>query len=215
MLNSCVMHRHTGPASGIMVWGGIRYHSRTPLVHINGTLNSQRYIFEVLEPVVLAYLQGLVTVIFQQDNALPHVACMFLSASEVILAIAASILCLSLEGDLVEEDWWCRAGRGNEVKTRRVEQAVVSRPLPKNYSSRSYESSLDGAASECIKRRGRHMSWHHPLQPHRTNGRTSKDLMCNSPTVSVAPGLEPRHSSHEFIMITTRLPQGYSHHLKG
>ncbi|GFV92870.1 transposable element Tcb1 transposase [Trichonephila clavipes] len=25
------MHRHTGPALGIMVWGGIGYHSRTPL----------------------------------------------------------------------------------------------------------------------------------------------------------------------------------------
>ncbi|GFV10819.1 hypothetical protein TNCV_4705881 [Trichonephila clavipes] len=46
-------------------------------------------------------------------------------------------------------DWWCRAGRGNAVKTRRVDQAVVNWPLPKNYSSRSYESSLDGAASEC------------------------------------------------------------------
>ncbi|GFW81816.1 hypothetical protein TNCV_2884901 [Trichonephila clavipes] len=49
----------------------------------------------------------------------------------------------------VPKDWWCRAGRGNAVKTRRVEQAVVSWPLPKNYSSRSHESSLDGAASEC------------------------------------------------------------------
>ncbi|GFT92952.1 transposable element Tcb1 transposase [Trichonephila clavipes] len=47
MLNSCVMHRHTGPAPGIMVRDGIGYHSRTPL--------------------------GLVTAIFQQDNALPHV----------------------------------------------------------------------------------------------------------------------------------------------
>ncbi|GFW85465.1 hypothetical protein TNCV_145101 [Trichonephila clavipes] len=51
--------------------------------------------------------------------------------------------------DIASLDWWCRAGRGNAVKTRRVEQAVVSWPLPKNYSSRSYESSLDGAASEC------------------------------------------------------------------
>ncbi|GFT16905.1 transposable element Tc1 transposase [Trichonephila clavipes] len=34
MLNSCVMHCHTSPAPGIMVWGGIGYHSRTPLVHI-------------------------------------------------------------------------------------------------------------------------------------------------------------------------------------
>ncbi|GFT99736.1 transposable element Tcb1 transposase [Trichonephila clavipes] len=74
MLNSRVMHRHTGPAPGIMVWGGVGYHSRTPLVLIAGTLNSQRYIFTVLEPVVLPYCQGLATAIFQQDNARPHVA---------------------------------------------------------------------------------------------------------------------------------------------
>ncbi|KFM62380.1 Transposable element Tcb1 transposase, partial [Stegodyphus mimosarum] len=52
-LNSCVMHRHTGPAPDIMVWGGIGYHCRTRLVRIAGTLNSQRCISEVLEPVVL------------------------------------------------------------------------------------------------------------------------------------------------------------------
>ncbi|GFX20539.1 transposable element Tc1 transposase [Trichonephila clavipes] len=74
LLSGCVMHHHTGPAPGIMVWGGIGYHSRTPLVRISGTLNSQRYISEVLEPVVLPYLQGLATAIFQQDNARPHVA---------------------------------------------------------------------------------------------------------------------------------------------
>ncbi|GFX67463.1 transposable element Tcb1 transposase [Trichonephila clavipes] len=74
MLNSCVMHHHTGPAPGIMVWGSIGYHSRTPLVRIAGTLNSQHYISEVLEPVVLPYLQGLATAIFQQDNARSHVA---------------------------------------------------------------------------------------------------------------------------------------------
>ncbi|GFV93542.1 transposable element Tcb1 transposase [Trichonephila clavipes] len=72
--NSCVMHHQTGPSPGIMVWGGIGYLSRTPLVRIAGTLNSQRYISEVLEPVVLPYLQGLATAIFQQDNARPHVA---------------------------------------------------------------------------------------------------------------------------------------------
>ncbi|UYV71382.1 hypothetical protein LAZ67_8002883 [Cordylochernes scorpioides] len=74
MLNSCVMHRHTGPAPGIMVWVGIGHHSHTPLVRIAGTLNSQRYISEVLEPVVLPYLQCLPTAIFQQGNARPLVA---------------------------------------------------------------------------------------------------------------------------------------------
>ncbi|GFW25398.1 transposable element Tcb1 transposase [Trichonephila clavipes] len=58
MLNSCVLHRHTGPAQAIMVWGGIGYHSHTSLVRIAGTLKSQRYISEVLEPVVLPYLQA-------------------------------------------------------------------------------------------------------------------------------------------------------------
>ncbi|GFX54379.1 transposable element Tcb1 transposase [Trichonephila clavipes] len=55
-----------------MEWYG--YHSLTPLVLIAGTLNSHRYISEVLEPVVLPYLQGLAIVIFQPDNARPHEA---------------------------------------------------------------------------------------------------------------------------------------------
>ncbi|GFV59228.1 transposable element Tcb1 transposase [Trichonephila clavipes] len=67
ILNRCVMHRPTGSAPGIMVWGGIGYHSHTPLVRIAGTLNSKRYFSEVLEPVVLPYLQGLATAIFQLE----------------------------------------------------------------------------------------------------------------------------------------------------
>ncbi|GFX06360.1 uncharacterized protein TNCV_2938881 [Trichonephila clavipes] len=39
-----------------------------------GTLNSQSYISEVLEPVVRPYIQRLPSAIFQQDNARPHVA---------------------------------------------------------------------------------------------------------------------------------------------
>ncbi|GFX41678.1 transposable element Tcb1 transposase [Trichonephila clavipes] len=52
MLNNCVMQHHTGSAPGIMVWDDIGYHSRTPLVCSARALNSQRYISEVLEPVV-------------------------------------------------------------------------------------------------------------------------------------------------------------------
>ncbi|GFS56786.1 transposable element Tcb1 transposase [Trichonephila clavipes] len=69
MLNSCIMHRHTGSAPGIMVYGGIRYHFRNPLVHIAGTLNSQRNNSEVLEPVVFPYFQDMAKAIFQKDNA--------------------------------------------------------------------------------------------------------------------------------------------------
>ncbi|GFX85149.1 uncharacterized protein TNCV_1646961 [Trichonephila clavipes] len=56
LLNCCIMQRHTGPASGIMVWGCIEFHCHTLLVRIAGTLNSQRYIFEVLELVVFPYI---------------------------------------------------------------------------------------------------------------------------------------------------------------
>ncbi|GFT02550.1 transposable element Tcb1 transposase [Trichonephila clavipes] len=69
MLNSCFLHRRTGPAPGIMVWGGIGYHSRTALVRIAGTLNIQCYISEVLERDVLPYFQFVATAISQQDNA--------------------------------------------------------------------------------------------------------------------------------------------------
>ncbi|GFU65903.1 transposable element Tcb1 transposase [Trichonephila clavipes] len=44
LLNCCVMHRYTGPATGVMVWNGIRFHCRTLVVRIPGTMNSQRYI---------------------------------------------------------------------------------------------------------------------------------------------------------------------------
>ncbi|GFV90712.1 transposable element Tcb1 transposase [Trichonephila clavipes] len=69
MLNSCVMHCHIGPAPCIRVRCGIGYPFRPPLVRIAGYLNSQHCISEVLEPVVLPYLQGLATAIFQQNNA--------------------------------------------------------------------------------------------------------------------------------------------------
>ncbi|GFV25722.1 transposable element Tcb2 transposase [Trichonephila clavipes] len=67
---------NTGSASGILVKGGIgfHFHHHPPLVRIAGTLNSQRYFSEVVELVVLPYIQRLPSVIFQQDNAHPHVA---------------------------------------------------------------------------------------------------------------------------------------------
>ncbi|GFW47619.1 hypothetical protein TNCV_583311 [Trichonephila clavipes] len=47
----------------------------TTSLSIASTLNSQSYISEVLEPVVLPCLQGLATAIFKQFNMRPHVAC--------------------------------------------------------------------------------------------------------------------------------------------
>ncbi|GFT67262.1 transposable element Tcb1 transposase [Trichonephila clavipes] len=109
------MHRHAGPAPGIMVWGGIGYHSYTPLVRIAGTLNSQRYTSEVLEPVVLTYLQGLATAIFQQDNARPHVACIvqrFFANHQIELL---PWLALSPDLSLIENMWSMVAQRVTQI----------------------------------------------------------------------------------------------------
>ena len=54
-----------------MVWGGISVRSRTELLVLNGTLTGQRYINEVLQPVVLPFVQQL-HVVLQDDNARPH-----------------------------------------------------------------------------------------------------------------------------------------------
>ena len=58
-----------------MVWGGLSWRYRTPLVIIEGNLTSRRYIDEVLELVVVPLLQNYADVtLYQQDNASPHSA---------------------------------------------------------------------------------------------------------------------------------------------
>ena len=56
-----------------MVWGACGYNMRSCLLRIEGNLNSNRYIREVLQPKVLILLQATAHAIFQQDNARPHV----------------------------------------------------------------------------------------------------------------------------------------------
>ena len=54
-----------------MVWGAIGYNIRSRLLRIEGNLNNNRYIREVLQPEVLPETP---LTIFQQDNARTHVA---------------------------------------------------------------------------------------------------------------------------------------------
>ncbi|GFX90016.1 transposable element Tcb2 transposase [Trichonephila clavipes] len=54
--------------------GAVSYHGRSNLLRIEGNLNSNTYVHEVLQPEVIPFLQGILGAIFQQDNARPHVA---------------------------------------------------------------------------------------------------------------------------------------------
>ena len=57
-----------------MLWAGISATAKTDLVFIDGSLNGQRYIGEVLTPQVLPFLRQMPVAdpIFQDDNARPH-----------------------------------------------------------------------------------------------------------------------------------------------
>ena len=52
-----------------MVWAAIVYMTLTSLVPIDGNLNADRYISDILRPVDMACLRGLPNAIFQKDNA--------------------------------------------------------------------------------------------------------------------------------------------------
>ncbi|UYV67486.1 hypothetical protein LAZ67_5000874 [Cordylochernes scorpioides] len=71
---AAIVERPTVRQRGIMVWGAIAYDSRSPLLHIRGTMTAQRYVDDVLRPVTLPYLQGVPNALYQQDNARPHTA---------------------------------------------------------------------------------------------------------------------------------------------
>ena len=57
-----------------MVWAGISATAKTDLVFIDGNLNGQRYIDEVLTPHLLPFLCQMPVAgsIFQDDNARPN-----------------------------------------------------------------------------------------------------------------------------------------------
>jgi hypothetical protein len=61
----------------IMVWAGICHDGRTQLKIVPGTLNAVKYRHDILDPIVLPFLQQRnFDQVFQHDNARCHVACL-------------------------------------------------------------------------------------------------------------------------------------------
>ncbi|UYV65178.1 hypothetical protein LAZ67_3003459 [Cordylochernes scorpioides] len=56
---AAIVERPTVRQRGIMVWGAIAYDSRSHLLRIQDTMTAQRYVDDVLRPVTLPYLQGM------------------------------------------------------------------------------------------------------------------------------------------------------------
>ncbi|GFW74246.1 uncharacterized protein TNCV_2524501 [Trichonephila clavipes] len=72
MGNASILPLLYSDIAGVMVWGVIAYNTRSPLVLIRGTMTTQRYVHDILQPLVLPLMQRLPGALFQQDNAQPH-----------------------------------------------------------------------------------------------------------------------------------------------
>ena len=57
-----------------MVWGGIMGRRKTNLIVVQGNLNAQGYIKQILQPGAVPFLQRHGPAILMNDNARPHVA---------------------------------------------------------------------------------------------------------------------------------------------
>ncbi|GFU92533.1 transposable element Tc1 transposase [Trichonephila clavipes] len=73
-LPECVIERRSGLQPGFMVKGAISYHELSNLLRIEGNINSNRYVCEVLQLAVVPFHQDIPGAIFQKDNACPYVA---------------------------------------------------------------------------------------------------------------------------------------------
>ena len=56
----------------VMIWGAMTYNGLLDLVVINGSLNQNNYVNDILIPKVLPYKEGNQDMIFMQDGAAPH-----------------------------------------------------------------------------------------------------------------------------------------------
>nr|KAG5714146.1 hypothetical protein BaRGS_020474 [Batillaria attramentaria] len=57
----------------VMAWRGISSHYETPLYHVDGNLNGQHYLREILQPLVVPALQQIgAQAVFMDDNATPY-----------------------------------------------------------------------------------------------------------------------------------------------
>ena len=72
-LEDCVLPKTAYGGGSVMVWAGFSAQYRTPLHHVQGNLNGQRYRDEILRPLALPMLRQIGQgAVYQDDNARPH-----------------------------------------------------------------------------------------------------------------------------------------------
>ena len=72
--DNCLIERDRFGSGSVMVWGGIMGRSKTNLNVVQGNLNAQGYINQILQPEAVPFLQMYGPAILMHDNARPYVA---------------------------------------------------------------------------------------------------------------------------------------------
>ena len=71
-VRATIMEHDSYGGGSVMVWGGITYDRRTDLIVIRGNMTGQRYVNEILRPVVAPMANRIgQNFVFQDDNARP------------------------------------------------------------------------------------------------------------------------------------------------
>ena len=140
-----------------MVWGGIMGRRKTNLIVVQGNLNAQGYIKQILQPEAVPFLQRHWPAILMHDNARPHVA----RICRQFLTNVITWPAVSPDMNPTEHIWdylgrTVRA-RGNVHNIRDLENALIQEwnNIP-NVVIRRYVRSMRGRLAACINNRGGH-----------------------------------------------------------
>ena len=147
-----------------MVWGGIIDRRKTNLIVVQGYLNAQDYINQILQPEAVPFLQRQGPAILMQDNARPHVAriCQqFLNRNNVNVLPWPAV---SPDMNPIEHIWDYLGrnvrAKGNVNNLSDLENALIQEwNNILNVVIRRYVRSMRGHLAACINSRGGHIRY--------------------------------------------------------
>ena len=159
--DNCLIERDRFGGGSVMVWGGIMGRRKGNLIVVQGNLNAQGYINQILQPEAVAFLQRHGPAILMHDNARPHVARIcrqFLNRNNVNVPTWPAV---SPDMNPIEQIWdylgrKVRA-RGNVHNLRDLVNALIQEwnNIP-DVVIRRYVRSMRGRLAACINSRCGH-----------------------------------------------------------
>ena len=154
--DNCLIERDRFGGWSVTVWGGIMGRRKTNLIVVQGNLNVQGYINEILQPEAVPFLQRHGPAILMHYNARPHVARI---CRQFLNVLPWSTV--SPDMNPIEHIWGYLGrkvrARGNVHNLRDPKNALIQEwnNIP-NVVIRRYVRSMRGRFAACINSRGGH-----------------------------------------------------------